>query len=151
MPDTPSRTFIALLRHNLLDKDNDSDGAGPETQLSNTRTYFNTQQPSIRRCSSESLFVGVEGEPIKRSTQAGKEIFRREDVFGEGEETPKDVDISQSTARQQSHGSIINKKKGKANSIHLVSEDELESPGRVAFKYKLAVRLFWEKRHPKFD
>ncbi|KAK3172825.1 hypothetical protein OEA41_006150 [Lepraria neglecta] len=108
VPDTPSRTSIALFRHNLLGEDDDSDGAGPETQLSNTQTYFNTQQPQIRRHSSESLFIGVEGEPNKRWTQARKEISRREDVFGKGEgkgdETPKDIDI-----------------------LH---EDELESPGR---------------------
>ena len=96
VPDTPSRTSIALFRHNLLEEDDDSDGAGPETQLSNTQTYFNTQQPQIRRHSSESLFVGVEGEPNKRWTQARKEISRREDVFGEGDETPKDIDILQS-------------------------------------------------------
>ncbi|KAK3176135.1 hypothetical protein OEA41_008219 [Lepraria neglecta] len=145
VPDTPSRTSITSFRHDLLDEDDDSDGAGPETQLSNTQTYFDTQQPQIRRHSSESLFVGVEGESNKRWTQARKEISRREDVFGESEETPKDVDNSQSTAGQQSHGSTTNQKKGKANSIHLDSEDELESPGRVAFKYKLAVRSFWEK------
>ena len=147
VPDTPSRTSIASFRHNLLEEDNDSDGAGPETQFSNTQTYFNNQQPQIRRHSSESLFVGVEGEPNKRWTQARKEISRRKDVFGEDDETPKDIDISQSqpTAGQQSHGSTITKKKGKANSIYLASEDELESPGRVAFKYKLAIRSFWEK------
>ncbi|KAK3167855.1 hypothetical protein OEA41_004301 [Lepraria neglecta] len=100
VPDTPSRTSIASFRHDLLDEDDDSDGAGPETQLSNPQTYFNTQQPQIRRHSSESLFVGVEGEPNKRWTQARKDISRGEDVFGEGEETLKDIDISQSTAGQ---------------------------------------------------
>ena len=146
VPDIPSRTSIALFRHNLLDEDNDSDGAEPETQLSNTQTYLNTQQPQIRRHSSESLFVGVEGEPNKRWTQARKEISRREDISGEDEETLKDIDIlqSQPTAGQQSYGSTINKK-GKVDSIYLASEDELESQGRVAFKYKLAVRSFWEK------
>ena len=136
VPDTPSRTSIALFRHDLLDEDDDSDGAEPETQLSNTQTYFNTQQPQIRRDSSEGMFVGVEGEPNKRRTQAGKEISRREDVFGEDEETPKDIDTlqSQPTAGQQSYGSTTNKKKGKADSIYLASEDELESQGRVAFK-----------------
>ena len=71
----------------------------------------------------------------------------REDVFAEGEETAKDIHLlqSQPTAGQQTHGSTINKKKGKANSRHLRGEDELESQVRVAFKYKLAVRSFWEK------
>ena len=147
VPDTPSRMSIALFRYDLLEEDNDSDRAGPETQLSNTQTYFNTQQPQIRRHSSKSLFVGVEGNPNKRWTQARKEISRREDVFSKGEETPKDIDILQSqlTTGQQSYSSTTNKRKGKANSTHLASEDELESLGRIAFKYKLAVRSFWEK------
>jgi hypothetical protein len=42
VPDTPSRTSVASFRYDLLDRDEDIDEVRPETQSSNTRTYFNT-------------------------------------------------------------------------------------------------------------
>jgi hypothetical protein len=66
----------------------------------NISINFDTPQPQFGRCSTESLFIGVDGEPNRRLTQARKDVSRREGFHNdseegeEGGETSEDIDIS---------------------------------------------------------